>query len=78
MESRPRVKDRIPNIEKSTDAFVIFVYIYLQKFPEKNVDLLQYMSIIRDGAEGANILLGVPTMSNSVLGKQYTLNPGPG
>lgn len=51
LESRPDLaKDKVPNIEKWTDAFLIFTSIYLKKYPEKAQELLQYMNIIREAA----------------------------
>ncbi|KAJ8316736.1 hypothetical protein KUTeg_005682 [Tegillarca granosa] len=51
LESRPKVlKDKIPSIEKWTDAFLLFTNIYLRRYPERAVELTQYMSVIRDAA----------------------------
>ena len=47
-----QVNDRIHSIEKWTDAFIIFSHIYLQKYPSKAPELLQYMSVIREAAIG--------------------------
>lgn len=50
-DSRPELtKDKVPNIEKWTDAFLIFTSIYLKKHPSKAQELLQYMNIIREAA----------------------------
>ncbi|KAJ8315081.1 hypothetical protein KUTeg_007231, partial [Tegillarca granosa] len=50
-EFRPKVlKDKIPSIEKLTDAFLLFTNIYLRRYPERAVELTQYMSVIRDAA----------------------------
>lgn len=55
LESRPEiVKDKVPSIEKWTDAFLIFSSIYLKKFPDKTQELLQYMCIIREAASRSN------------------------
>ena len=51
IETRPKiVKDKVPNIDKWTDAFLIFTSIYLKKYPGKAQELLQYRSIIREAA----------------------------
>ena len=51
LESRPRIsKDQVPNIERWTDAFLIFTSIYLKRYPDVSQELLQYMSIIREAA----------------------------
>ena len=51
MESRPKAPtEKITSSEKWTDAFVIFMSIYLVKYPDKVQELLQYMVIIREAA----------------------------
>lgn len=52
LEARPVVntKDKVPSIEKWTDAFLIFASIYLKRFPSKTQEILQYMNIIREAA----------------------------
>ena len=51
IESRPKqCTDKIANIERWTDAFIIFASIYLAKFPTKTGELLQYMFNIRESA----------------------------
>ena len=47
---QPVCKDKIPSLEKWTDAFLIFMSIYLKRYPAKLQDLLQYMSTIRSAA----------------------------
>ena len=55
IETRPKItKEKVTNIEKWTDAFLIFSSIYLEKFPNKTQELLQYMSIIREAASRTN------------------------
>ncbi|KAJ8314822.1 hypothetical protein KUTeg_006972 [Tegillarca granosa] len=61
LESRPKVlKDKIPSIEKWTDAFLLFTNIYLRRYPERAVALTQYMSVIRDAAAWSPGFVGVP------------------
>ena len=56
LESRPRItKDKVPTINKWTDAFLTFLSIYLQKYPNKTQELLQYMSIIREAANRSSL-----------------------
>ena len=51
LEKQPKFsKEKVPNLDKWTDAFVIFMSIYLKKYPQKTQELLQYMSVIRDAA----------------------------
>lgn len=54
LESKPLTsKEKVQNIEKWTDAFVIYMIIYLQKHANKASELLQYMSTIREaGSRG--------------------------
>ena len=56
LESRPRInKDKVPTIDKWTDAFLIFSSIYLKKYPNKTQELLQYMSIIHEAANRSSL-----------------------
>ncbi|XP_052818050.1 uncharacterized protein LOC128244073 [Mya arenaria] len=49
--SRPReCRDKIGTIEKWTDAFIIYMSIYIQANPSKASELLQYMWTIRECA----------------------------
>ena len=51
IEAKPRTsKEKIMNIDQWSDAFLIFMSIYLQQFPDKTQQLLKYMSVIRDAA----------------------------
>lgn len=51
IETRPKItKEKVSDIEKWTDAFLIFSSIYLKQHPSKAQELLQYMSIIREAA----------------------------
>ncbi|MEW8547619.1 MAG: hypothetical protein AB2693_29275, partial [Candidatus Thiodiazotropha sp.] len=51
LETRPKtVSEKISNISRWTDAFLIFSSIYLEQFPEKTHELLKYMSVIREAA----------------------------
>ena len=51
IQSQPKVvTEQIPNIEKWTDAFLIFVSIYAKHHPDKVSGLLQYMSVLREQA----------------------------
>ncbi|MCU7801312.1 MAG: hypothetical protein KZQ70_14565, partial [gamma proteobacterium symbiont of Lucinoma myriamae] len=51
LEKQPKLtKEKVPNIEKWSDAFLIFMFIYLRKHPQKTFELLQYMSVIREAA----------------------------
>ena len=58
LETRPEstAKDKVSNIEKWTDAFLIFSSIYLKRYPNKSQELLQYMSIIREAASRSSTL----------------------
>ncbi len=46
----PQVKEKIPSIEKWTDAFLIYMNIFLRCNQDKNFDLLKYLTIIRSAA----------------------------
>lgn len=51
IESRQKIsKQTIQNIDEWTDAFLIFASVYLQTFPEKAIEILKYMSVIREAA----------------------------
>ena len=51
IETKPKQsKDVIPNIERWTDAFLIFSSIYSVRYPEKVQELFKYMSVIRYAA----------------------------
>ena len=51
VEAKPRQsKEVVPNIERWTDAFLIFASIYVTRYPDKMQEILKYMSIIRDAA----------------------------
>ena len=51
IEAKPRtLKEKVANIDKWSDAFLIFASIYLQQFPDKVQQLLKYMAAIRDAA----------------------------
>ncbi len=51
LELRPKSQRSLNTIREWTDAFVIFMSIYIKKHPMLAGDLLQYMAIIRE-AEG--------------------------
>ncbi|KAJ8320014.1 hypothetical protein KUTeg_001601 [Tegillarca granosa] len=52
IESRPKVmKEKISNIDKWTDAFILFMHVYLQRYPNRALELTQYIAIIRDAAK---------------------------
>lgn len=40
----------MPNIDKWTDAFLIYASVYLKKYPGKAQEILQYITIIREAA----------------------------
>ena len=48
IEVKKRPSKAIDNIHDWTDAFLIFISIMIQKFPEMSADLLQYLSLIRE------------------------------
>lgn len=48
IQTRPKVLKEIGNIREWTDAFLIFMAIYLKKYREKVFELLQYMNTIRE------------------------------
>lgn len=43
-------KEKIPTIEKWTDAFLIYSSVYLTAYPDKAAQLLHYMFVIREAA----------------------------
>ena len=43
-------KEKIKNIEQFTDAFMIFMSIYLKRFPNDAIPMLQYIKILRTAA----------------------------
>jgi len=45
-------KDKVQSIEMWTDAFIIYMAIYLDRYPEKAVEMLRYMNLIREAARG--------------------------
>lgn len=52
IESKPReCREKISNIEKWTDAFIIFSGVYLARFPSKANELLHYMFNIRESSK---------------------------
>lgn len=51
IEVMPKTTRQIYSIKEWTDAFLIFMYIYIKKFPSKAGELLQYIATIRE-AEG--------------------------
>ena len=51
VEAKPRQsKEIIPNIERWSDAFLIFISIYVVRYPGKVQEILKYLSVIRDAA----------------------------
>ena len=51
IEMRAKVcKDKVPSIDKWTDAFLIYTSIYLTQYPDKAPQLLHYMFVIREAA----------------------------
>ena len=52
IESRPReFKNKVPNIEKWTDAFIIYMSVYIVAHKEDAPDMLKYMFNIREAAQ---------------------------
>lgn len=41
-------KDKLSSIERWTDAFIVYMSVYLKKYPGKAGEMLQYMSLIRE------------------------------
>lgn len=51
IEARPKqTKEKINSIEQWTEAFLIFMSIYVSRYPDKIQELLRYITIIRDAA----------------------------
>ena len=51
VEARPKqTKEKVNSIEQWTEAFLIFMSIYLSRYPGKTQELLKYISVIRDAA----------------------------
>ena len=48
IQTRPKVLKEITNIREWTDAFSIFMTIYLKKYQDKVFELIQYLSTIRE------------------------------
>ena len=48
IQTRPKILKEITNIREWTDAFLIFMNIYLKKHQNKVFELIQYMSTIRE------------------------------
>ena len=77
IESRAKsVNERIMSIEKWTDAFLIFMSVYIRRHPGKIQDLLQYVAIIREAANRSP-----PSMAWRTYDEQFRLrqatNPQP-
>lgn len=43
-------KDKVPSIEKWTDAFLVYASIYMSAHPNKSIELFHYMYLIREAA----------------------------
>ena len=65
LEVVPKPNKQITNIREWTDAFLVYIAIYIKKHPSKAGELLQYMATIRE-AEGRN--------SSSLAWKSYDEN----
>ena len=51
IEARPKqTKEKVNSIEQWTEAFLIFMSIYLSRYPDKTQELLKYITAIRDAA----------------------------
>lgn len=51
VEARPKqTKEKINSIEQWTEAFLIFMSIYVARYPDKIQELLRYITTIRDAA----------------------------
>lgn len=46
-----QTKEKVSSIEQWSDAFMIFMSIYLIRYPDKSQELLKYMATIRDAAK---------------------------
>lgn len=67
IEAHPKeYKDYIPSIDKWTDAFIIYMAIYLSEFPNAAPDMLKYMATIRECA-------GRPGFAWRTYDKQFRL-----
>ena len=65
VEALPKqTKERVNTIEQWTDAFLIFMSIYLSRYPGKTQELLKYISVICDAAAKFPNMLGVIMMNN--------------
>ena len=63
-EAQPKqTKDKVNSIEQWTQAFFIFMGIYLSRCPDKASELLNNSSVIRDAAENFLTMLGVIMMN---------------
>jgi hypothetical protein len=65
LEIAPKPSRQIRNIREWTDAFLVFMAIYIKKYPSKSGELLQYIATIRE-AESRN--------SSSLCWKSYDEN----
>ena len=52
--SKPKSPNKITSIERWSDAFLIFVSIFILAHPDKTLQLLKYMHDVRLGAEKSN------------------------
>ncbi len=78
IESRPKeCKDTIRSIEGWTNAFIIYMSVYISVHTDKAAALLQYMYNIRDCAARQGGLAGKIMMSNLECDRPSTLFPGP-
>lgn len=48
LETKPKKQKSIMNIHDWTDAFLIFMSVYIKRYTSKVSELLQYISVIRD------------------------------
>ena len=70
LEKHPKLsKEKVPNLDKWTDVFVIFMSIYFKKNPQKVQKLLQYTYVIRDAARKVVAFSGVTMMNSFELGR---------
>ena len=44
------MRKSVKSLEEWTDAFILYSYIYQNKYPSANLAMLKYMFIIRDAA----------------------------
>ena len=54
LSTKEKTKQTIHTIDKSTDAFIVYISIYTSAHPEKYQALLKYMHIVRLGASRIN------------------------